>query len=48
VTEGGTPSSGSDDPRPIIRARPGAGSYEDPIDQKKKGRTKGKKERPGR
>lgn len=39
---------GSDDPRPIIRARSGAGSYEDPADQKRKGRTKGKTGRPGR
>lgn len=39
---------GSQDPRPIIRARPGAGSYEDPMDQKRKGRTKGKTGRPGR
>jgi excinuclease ABC subunit B len=39
---------GSDDPRPIIRARSGAGSYEDPMDQKRKGRTKGKTGRPGR
>ncbi len=35
-------------PRPIIRARSGAGSYEDPMDQKRKGRTKGKTGRPGR
>ncbi len=48
-TEGGTPTSRpSDDPRPIIRARSGAGSYEDPMDQKRKGRTKGKTGRPGR
>lgn len=48
-TEGGTPSSrGADDPRPIIRARSGAGSYEDPTDLKRKGRTKGKTGRPGR
>lgn len=39
---------GSQDPRPIIRARSGAGSYEDPMDQKRKGRTKGKTGRPGR
>ena len=44
-TEGGKPK---DDPRPITRARPGAGSYEDPLDQKKKSRTKGKTGRPGR
>ncbi|MFA7415036.1 MAG: excinuclease ABC subunit UvrB [Rhizobium sp.] len=48
ATEGGIPRSGSDDPRPITRARPGAGSYEDPMDQKRKGRTKGKTGRPGR
>ncbi len=41
-------SNASDDPRPIIRARPGAGSYEDPMDVKKKGRTKGKTGRSGR
>ena len=41
-------STASDDPRPIIRARAGAGSYEDPMDQKRKGRTKGKTGRPGR
>jgi len=40
-------STTSNDPRPIIRARSGAGSYEDPADQKK-GRTKGKTGRPGR
>ncbi|PLK71238.1 excinuclease ABC subunit UvrB [Rhizobium sp. TH135] len=39
---------GSDDPRPIIRARAGAGSYEDPGDGKRKPRTKGKTGRPGR
>jgi excinuclease ABC subunit B len=37
-----------DDPRPIIRARSGAGSYEDPADGKRKARTKGKTGRPGR
>jgi excinuclease ABC subunit B len=48
-TEGGTPTSKpSDDPRPIIRARSGAGSYEDPGDGKRKARTKGKTGRPGR
>ncbi|WP_307377739.1 excinuclease ABC subunit UvrB [Peteryoungia aggregata] len=48
-TEGGTPTSRpSDDPRPIIRARSGAGSYEDPGDGKRKARTKGKTGRPGR
>ncbi len=38
----------TDDPRPIIRARTGAGSYEDPADGKRKARTKGKTGRPGR
>ncbi|KQW26951.1 excinuclease ABC subunit B [Rhizobium sp. Root274] len=37
-----------DAPRPIIRARSGAGSYEDPSDGKRKARTKGKTGRPGR
>ncbi|MCM2399450.1 excinuclease ABC subunit UvrB [Rhizobium sp. S95] len=37
-----------DDPRPIIRARVGAGSYEDEGDGKRKSRTKGKTGRPGR
>ncbi|NTJ42685.1 excinuclease ABC subunit UvrB [Agrobacterium larrymoorei] len=37
-----------DDPRPIVRGKVGAGSYEDPVDQKRKGRTKGKTGRPGR
>ncbi|MDQ0456107.1 excinuclease ABC subunit B [Rhizobium paknamense] len=36
------------DPRPIIRGKVGAGSYEDPSEQKRKGRTKGKTGRPGR
>ncbi|MGG7519463.1 excinuclease ABC subunit UvrB [Allorhizobium undicola] len=36
------------DPRPIIRGKVGAGSYEDPAEQKRKGRTKGKTGRPGR
>jgi excinuclease ABC subunit B len=39
---------GTVDPRPIIRARAGAGSYEDPADGKRKARTKGKTGRPGR
>ncbi|WP_414901424.1 excinuclease ABC subunit UvrB [Rhizobium cremeum] len=37
-----------DDPRPIIRAKAGVGSYEDEGDQKRKSRTKGKTGRPGR
>ncbi len=38
----------SDDPRPIARGKVGVGSYEDPGEQKRKGRTKGKTGRPGR
>ncbi|HTO32460.1 MAG TPA: excinuclease ABC subunit UvrB [Pararhizobium sp.] len=37
----------SDDPRPLLRGKIGAGSYEDPGEQKRKGRTKGKTGRPG-
>ncbi|SCW57106.1 Excinuclease ABC subunit B [Rhizobium mongolense subsp. loessense] len=37
----------SEDPRPLVRGKTGAGSYEDPVDQKRKGRTKGKTGRPG-
>jgi excinuclease ABC subunit B len=41
-------TSGSDDARPIVRAKPGVGSYEDPVDDKqRKRRTKGKTGRPG-
>ncbi|GHC65769.1 UvrABC system protein B [Limoniibacter endophyticus] len=38
----------ADDVRPMKRARPGVGSYEDPADEKRKGRGKGKTGRPGR
>ncbi|MGV3551939.1 excinuclease ABC subunit UvrB [Rhizobium sp.] len=41
----GQPERGDDGYRPIIRARPGAGSYEDPSDQRKRG--KGKSGKPG-
>jgi len=41
-------STESDDPRPIMRGKVGAGSYEDPVDSKRKGRTKGKTGRPGK
>ncbi|KQW74761.1 excinuclease ABC subunit B [Ensifer sp. Root142] len=35
--------------KPLIRAKPGVGSYEDPVDEKRqKGRTKGKTGRPGK
>ncbi|MBB6179438.1 excinuclease ABC subunit UvrB [Pseudorhizobium flavum] len=37
-----------DDPRPVIRGKVGVGSYEDPGEQKRRGRTKGKTGRPGR
>jgi excinuclease ABC subunit B len=37
-----------DDARPLVRGKVGAGSYEDPVEQKRKGRTKGKTGRPGR
>jgi len=37
-----------DDPRPIIRAKAGAGSYEDEADQKRKARPKAKTGKPGR
>ncbi|MFK0384539.1 excinuclease ABC subunit UvrB [Agrobacterium sp. NPDC090273] len=44
----GQPEKRTDDPRPIVRGKVGAGSYEDPVDEKRKGRTKGKTGRPGR
>ena len=37
-----------DDVRPVVRGKTGVGSYEDPDEQKRKGRTKGKTGRPGR
>ncbi|MBY3329357.1 excinuclease ABC subunit UvrB [Rhizobium laguerreae] len=37
-----------DDVRPVVRVKTGVGSYEDPGEQKRKGRTKGKTGRPGR
>ncbi|MCQ1800061.1 UvrB/UvrC motif-containing protein, partial [Neorhizobium galegae] len=43
------PTRGStDDPRPLVRGKVGAGSYEDGGEQKRKSRTKGKTGRPGR
>jgi excinuclease ABC subunit B len=42
----GQPERG--DPRPIVRGKVGAGSYEDAGEQKRKSRTKGKTGRPGR
>ncbi|MGO6818696.1 excinuclease ABC subunit UvrB [Rhizobium brockwellii] len=37
-----------DDVRPLVRGKTGVGSYEDPGEQKRKSRTKGKTGRPGR
>ncbi|MGO7585077.1 excinuclease ABC subunit UvrB [Rhizobium leguminosarum] len=37
-----------DDVRPVVRGKTGVGSYEDPGEQKRKGRTKGKTGLPGR
>ena len=45
--EGEKPSR-LDDPKPVVRARSGVGSYEDPAEQKRKGRRTGKTGRPGR
>jgi excinuclease ABC subunit B len=48
------PSGGKDDPRPVVRGKVGAGSYEGEGqygpngEVKRKGRTKGKTGRPGR
>ncbi|HEY0124341.1 MAG TPA: excinuclease ABC subunit UvrB [Rhizobium sp.] len=43
------PVTGKVPDKPIIRAKPGVGSYEDAVDEKqRKGRTKGKTGRPGR
>ncbi|WP_332302521.1 excinuclease ABC subunit UvrB [Rhizobium sp. GR12] len=41
------PERAKDDPRPLVRGKIGAGSYEDPGEQKRKSRTKGKTGRPG-
>ena len=40
-------ATGADDAKPIRRGKIGAGSYEDPAEAKRKGRTKGKTGRPG-
>ena len=45
---GSVPDKPVDDPRPLVRGKAGVGSYEDPMDEKRKGRTKGKTGRPGR
>ena len=42
----GQPERG--DPSPVTRGKVGVGSYEDPGEQKRTGRTKGKTGRPGR
>ncbi|AYM62762.1 excinuclease ABC subunit UvrB [Agrobacterium fabrum] len=44
----GQPERATDDPRPLVRGKIGAGSYEDASEQKRKSRTKGKTGRPGR
>jgi excinuclease ABC subunit B len=45
----GKPIFGSDDPsKPLLRAKPGAGSYEDASDEAKRKRRPGKTGRPGR
>jgi excinuclease ABC subunit B len=41
-------ASGADDAKPVVRGKVGVGSYEDPAEAKRKGRTKGKTGRPGR
>jgi len=41
-------ASGANDAKPVRRGKIGAGSYEDPAEAKRKGRTKGKTGRPGR
>jgi excinuclease ABC subunit B len=44
----GQPERATDDPRPLVRGKIGAGSYEDAGEQKRKSLTKGKTGRPGR
>ncbi|CAN7309429.1 excinuclease ABC subunit UvrB [Neorhizobium tomejilense] len=44
----GSTRGSTDDPRPLVRGKVGAGSYEDAGEQKRKSRTKGKTGRPGR
>jgi excinuclease ABC subunit B len=38
----------ADDPRPVVRGKVGAGSYEDPVDERRQKRRPGKTGRPGR
>ena len=40
-------ANGADDAKPVRRGKIGVGSYEDPAETKRKGRTKGKTGRPG-
>ena len=46
--DGLKPDKSADDPRPLVRARPGHGSYEDPAEQRRAKRRPGKTGRPGR
>lgn len=48
LLEGQPERMNPEDPRPLVRGKVGVGSYEDPAEQKRKGRTKGKTGRPGR
>lgn len=48
ASEGPARQPERDDVRPVVRGKTGVGSYEDPGEQKRKGRTKGKTGRPGR
>jgi excinuclease ABC subunit B len=47
ATEGGKPAANSSDPKPFIRAKSGAGSYEDAGDLKRQKKTRNKTGRPG-
>jgi excinuclease ABC subunit B len=47
ATEGGKPAASSSDPKPFIRAKSGAGSYEDAGDLKRQKKTRNKTGRPG-
>jgi excinuclease ABC subunit B len=47
ATEGGKPATSSSDPKPFIRAKAGAGSYEDAGDLKRQKKTRNKTGRPG-
>jgi excinuclease ABC subunit B len=45
---GAVPEKASDDVRPVVRGKIGIGSYEDPAETARKGRSKGKTGRPGK